>query len=199
MKKVMIFAVCIVCALSVFYVYRVFSKQSGHIGEQKMLDVKIEFLNPLGKTFTSAQGVDYIYNGQLIGHDAQVYPSQYWGEYPMYFFGMPTEVKVTVTNLGPRAKDKVRIITESYVLRTDGSNGPSMKEPKVTEVELSRGETKTIDATFTTAYTPDAASGLDRFIVKVQHPNEGGGPGNNEPALVMSKEGIYCPPDYQPK
>ncbi|OGS20792.1 MAG: hypothetical protein A2252_12215 [Elusimicrobia bacterium RIFOXYA2_FULL_39_19] len=200
MKKMLIVMGCIVCVLSVFYAYKAFSKQGEHIGEQKMLAVNIEFNNSVGKTVTSAQGVDYYFqNGSLLGHEAQVYPEKYWGEFPMYFFGMPTGVKVTVTNIGPRAKDKIRIITESYVLRTDGSNGPAMCEPKVIEVELSKGETKSIDATFTTPYSPAAESGLDRFIVKVQHSNEGSGPGNNEPALVMSKEGIYCPPKYTPK
>ena len=50
---------------------------------------------------------------------------------------------------------------------------------------------------FKAEYNPGAESGLDRFLVKVLHMNEGGGPGNAEPALIMIKEGVFCPPDIQ--
>ena len=39
-------------------------------------------------------------------------------------------------------------------------------------------------------------SGPDRFIVKVLHVNEGGGMGNEEPGLMLSKEGLFCPPEF---
>lgn len=175
------------------------TKQGKHIGEQKMLDVQIEFLNSFGKTVTNAEGTFYYYYNWFLGKEDKVYPPQYWGEFPLYFFGWPTKVLVKVTNLGPRAKTKVVIKTESYVLRTDGSNGAMLKLPETIEVEVNKGETKVIDVTFTTMWTPEADSGLDRFIVKVLHINEGGGPGNPEPALIMQKEGIYCPPALQPK
>lgn len=196
LKKSIIFIglLCIVFAFAAI----TFSKQGNHTGEQKMLDVDIQFINSYGKTITNENGVYYYYYDWLIGVEDKVYPSKYWGEYPLYFFGLETGVLVKVTNLGPKQKAKVRIVTESYVLRTDGSNGASMMEPKSLEVEVLKGETKTINASFTSQYTPDAESGLDRFIVKVLHINEGGGPGNSEPGLIMSKEGVYCPPEYVP-
>lgn len=174
-----------------------FAKQGKHTGEQNMLDVDIQFPNSYGKTITDADGIHYYFSGRVI-HENKVYPSKYWGEYSLYFFGGPTWVTVEVTNKGPRAKAKVRIQTEANVLLTDGSNGVTLAEPGVIDVEVARGETKTIDASFVAQYVPGAESGLDRFTVKVSHMNEGGGKGNPEPALIMVKEGVFCPPEYQP-
>lgn len=184
--------------ITVFVVSICFSqiKQGQHIGENKMLDVEIEFYNFYGKTITNAEGTFYHIWGWVFKED-KVYPAKYWGEYPLYFFGLPTNVLVKITNKGPRTKAKLEIRIESYVLKTDGSNGASLMEPKVLEVEVEKGETKVIDASFTTEWTPQADSGLDRFIVKVSHINEGGGPGNPLPALILQKEGVYCPPKFK--
>jgi len=186
------------CFVSVFGPSVLLSKKGEHIGEQKMIDVNIEFLNPAGTTVTNSEGVYYNFWGYTF-YENKVYPQEYWNTYPLYFFGEQVGVKVTVTNKGPRAKTKVRIVTEAYVLRTDGSNGVTLTLPKIIDVELNRDETKVIDASFICEYTEGADSGLDRFIVKVKHINEGGGPGNPEPALIMVKEGVFCPPKYLKK
>lgn len=170
-------------------------KAGNHIGEQKQLDVDISFSREYGYTVTNDKGTYYHFWGYVFYED-KVYPEKYRGVYPLYFFGTPVGVTVRVTNLGPRKKVKVRIITESYVLRTDGSNGAALKDPEVIEIEVPRGQTREIDATFMTRWSPDMESGLDRFLVKVQHINNGGGPGNEEPALIMVKEGVFCPPEY---
>lgn len=183
---------------SLILVPQSFSKQGKHIGEQDMLDVDIQFSNSFGKTVTNSDGIFYHVWGWIF-HEDKVYPTQYWGEFPLYFFGTETGVTVTVTNKGPRAKAKVRIQTEAYVLHTDGSSGVALTDPQIIDVEVRRGETKTIDASFIAEYVPGAESGLDRFLVKVFHMNEGGGAGNPEPALIMVKEGIFCPPEYAEK
>ena len=41
-------------------------------------------------------------------HEDKVYPPQYWGDFPLYFFGSKVGASVTVTNNGPRAKEKLR-------------------------------------------------------------------------------------------
>ncbi len=186
-----------VILFSLTFVSPSFAKQGKHTGEQNMLDVDIQFLGSSGTTITDADGIHYHFYG-LVTHEGKVYPSKYWGTYALYFFGTETGVTVKVTNKGPRAKAKVRVQTEAYVLRTDGSNGATLAKPRVIDVEVARGETKIIDASFTGEYTPGMESGLDRFLVKVSHMNEGGGKGNPEPALIMVKEGVFCPPEYQP-
>ena len=167
-----------------------------HKGEQNMLDVDIQFSNSSGRTITNAAGVYYNFWGYTF-YENKVYTSEYWGVYPLYFFGDNVGVTVKVTNKGPRAKAKMRIKTEANVLLTNGANGVALTEPKITEVEVMKGETKTIDASFVAEYREGADSGLDRFVVKVLHINEGGGPGNSEPALIMKKEGVFCPPKYK--
>jgi hypothetical protein len=186
-----------VILFSLTFVSPSFAKQGKHTGEQNMLDVDIRFSDSSGETITDAYGISYQFYGRVI-RENKVYPSKYWGEFPLYFFGSKTGVTVTVTNNGPRAKAKVRIQTEANALLTDGSNGVTLAEPRVIDVEVARGETKTIDASFVAQYVPGAESGLDRFTVKVSHMNEGGGKGNPEPALIMVKEGVFCPPEYQP-
>jgi len=191
MKKISL----IISLLCLIFTQQVFCKQGQHIGEQKMLDVDIQFSNMSGTTVTNANGVYYNFWGYVF-HENKVYLPQYWGTYPLYFFGQEVGVKVKITNKGPREKLKVRIKVESYVLNTDGSNGVPLMAPKIIDVEVNKNETKIIDASFVADYVEGADSGLDRFIVKVLHINEGGGFGNPEPALIMVKEGIFCPPKY---
>ncbi|MDD5688340.1 MAG: hypothetical protein PHE88_10965 [Elusimicrobia bacterium] len=188
----------LVVSLSLVFVPVLFSKDGGHVGEQNMLNVNILFSNNPGTTVTNASGTTYKYYGYAFTEN-KVYPSQYWGEFPLFFFGEQVGVTVKITNNGPRAKAKVRIKTESYVLRTDGSNGAPMMEPKIVDLEVARGETKTIDASFIAQNTAAMESGLDRILVKVLHINEGDGSGNPEPALIMVKEGVFCPPEYVKK
>jgi len=168
-----------------------------HKGEAQMLDVDIQFSGARGYTVTNADGIFYHFYG-IVAKENKIYPEKYWGSVPLYFFGQTIPVTVVVTNKGPRAKAKIKVVSESYCLMTDGSNGAALMKPKIVEVEIARGETKTIDASFNCEYTPEADSGLDRFTVKVLHINSGGGPGNEEPALIMSREGIFCPPEYIP-
>jgi hypothetical protein len=173
-----------------------FSTKIGqHVGEVKQLQVSTEFSGAVGKTVTDAQGTHF-YIGRSVVTEPQVYPPKYWGEFLLYYIGSRVGVTVTATNQGPRQTAKLLIRTEAYVLNTDGSNGAQLKPPADIEVIISRGETKTIDASFVVPYTSDLTSGLDRFVVKVMHPNSGGGPGNPEPATILVSEGIFCPPGF---
>ena len=184
--------------LTVFFVLSFISVSwaGQHIGEQNMLDVNIQFSNSYGNTITNSAGTYYNFFGYTF-YENKVYQPQYWGVFPLYFFNTQVGVTVKVTNKGPRAKSKIRIKTDAFVLNTDGSSGVSLADPKITDIEVNKGETKTIDASFIAEYREGADSGLDRFIVKVLHINEGGGPGNEEPSLIMSKEGVFCPPEYK--
>jgi hypothetical protein len=172
-------------------------KAGKHKGEVKQLDVSIDFHSAYGQTITDASGIRYCNLAGRCSYENKVYPPEYWGVYAMYYFGRPNGITVTVTNNGPRQVAKLRITTECYVLRTDGTNGGQMMEPRIIDIEVEKGETKVIDASFTAYYTPGLDSGLDRFIVKVSHPNQGGGPGNSDPALIMVKEAVFCPPELE--
>jgi len=189
MKKVL-FLMCLVFMTGFVYA-------GNHKGEQKQLDARIDFSGSCGTTITNSEGIFYHFWGYCFKED-KVYPPKYWGSWPLYFFGTKIPVKVTVKNNGPRAKAKIRIKTEAYCLLPDGSNGGALMEPKTIDVEVLKGEEKVIDASFVTEYAAGTESGLDRFIIKVLHINEGGGKGNPEPALIMSKEGVFCPPEYIP-
>lgn len=171
------------------------NESKGQPGVARMLDVEIQFTDAFGKTVTNEQGIFYHIWGYVF-HENKIYPSEYWGEYPLYFFGSPVGVRVTVKNNGPANRAKLAIKTEAQVLRTDGSAGVALVPAKTYEVVLARGESRTIDASFVAEYTPQAESGLDTFTVKVLHQNEGGGAGNQEPALIMVKRGVFCPPEY---
>jgi len=171
--------------------------EKGHVGETKMLNVSIEFSNSFGKTVTSASGIDYHVWG-LVFHENKVYIPSLWGEFPLYFFDTTVGATVRVTNKGPRQRTKILIKTNAQVLHTDGSAGFQLAPAQTKEVVVMRGETKVIDASFMIPYSPQADSGLDLFTVKILHQNEGGGPGNSEPALIMSKRGVFCPPKFKP-
>jgi len=193
-KKIVFSVAVLFICFSVISVPKSIAKGGNHYGERQMLDVDIQFSGSAGKTITNASGIFYHYGGRVIKEN-KVYPPEYWGEYALYFFGTKVPITVTVKNSGPRAKAKIRIKTEVYCLLANGSNGVALAAPGAIDVEVGKGETKTIDASFVCGYVPGAESGLDRFTVKVLHTNSGGGSGNSEPALIMSKEGVFCPPD----
>ena len=166
-----------------------------HLGERRQLEVEIDFSGESGQTVTDENGTFYIRYSGGVSHEDKVYPPEYWGVFPLYYFGGTIGITVTVRNNGPRAKAKVLIRTEAYLLRTDGTSGYSLTAPREIELEVARGETKTIDASFIVFYTPQSESGLDRFLVKVIHPNEGGGSADGEPGLIAVVEGVFCPPE----
>lgn len=172
-------------------------KAGEHNGELKQLDVSVDFTGSFGHTVTNAQGTTYNFWGASL-FEPKVYLSKYWGDFPLYFFGLPVHADVKVTNLGPRQSFKVRVTTQAYALNLDGTNGVSLAPDVVKEVTVNKGETQTLDMSFTPQFVAGADSGLDRFVILVQHPNEGGngnGKGANElPALILAKEAILCPP-----
>ena len=172
------------------------SKGGEHIGEVKQLNVNISFFGEYGTTVTDENGTYYHVWGYTF-YENKVYSPEYWGVFPLYFFGLPVGANVAVENKGPRAKAKLRVRTECYCLNTDGSNGALIYGPNDQDIEVDNGDTKTVDASFVSDYVDGADSGLDRFLVKILHPNEGGGPGNPDPALIMVKEGIFCPPENE--
>lgn len=173
-------------------------KAGQHKGEVKQLAVDLTFDGAYGTTVTDALGIHYNFYGISI-HEDKIYPSQYWGTFPLYFFGTRVGATVTVTNNGPRAMEKLRVTTQMFVLNTDGSSGVKLAPDVVKEFWVEKGQTQVIDASVTPQYVPGADSGLDRIVILVQHPNDGGGPGNDYPALIMAKEAVLCPPAVQNK
>ena len=173
------------------------AEQSGrHLGERCPLEVEIDFSGEFGETVTDDTGTHYYYGGGEM-HEDKVYPSEYWGTFPLYFFGTEVGVTVTARNNGPRRRTKLVIRTEAYVLLTDGSNGAGLAEPRDIVLEIERGETITVDFSFTAEYRPDVEGlegGLDRFVVKVLHVNQGRGK-DGEAGLIMEKEAVFCPPE----
>jgi hypothetical protein len=165
-------------------------------GELKQLSVDIAFSGASGTTVTDESGITYIV-GSWVSSENKVYPSEYWGVFPLYFFGDEVGVTVTVTNLGPRKTFRLVLRTEAYCLRTDGSNGATLLAPTDVAIQVERDETVQVDASFTASFVAGAESGLDRFIVKVLHPNVVDTP-NGEPAIILQKEAIFCPPEHEP-
>lgn len=169
-------------------------KAGGHQGELKQLEVDIAFSGARGVTTTDARGITYNFWGSSL-FEPKVYPSKYWGDFPLYFFGLPVHSEVTVTNRGPRNSFRLRVTVQAYSLNLDGSNGVRLAPDVVREFNVGRGETQRLDTTFTPQFTAGADSGLDRVVILVQHVNEGGqGKGNPYPALLLAKEAIICPP-----
>ena len=171
-------------------------KAGKHIGEIKQLEVDIAFYGQYGETVTDENGTFYHVWGYVFYED-KVYPPEYWGVFPLYFFDTTVGVTITVKNTGPRKKVKLRLRTEVYFLRTDGSNGAEMVPQNDIDIWVEVDETAVVDASFIASDVPDAESGLDRLVLKILHPNEGGGPGNSDPALILMKEAIFCPPENE--
>jgi len=164
-----------------------------HVGEVRQLEVSVSFYGQYGETVTDENGTFYNVFGYTF-FEPKIYPPQYWGVFPLYFFEAPTGIRVSVKNVGPRRITNLRVRTEAFCLLTDGATGVQLAPTREADMDVEVGETKTVDASITPSYVEGADSGLDRLIVKILHPNEGGGPGNSDPALIMIKEAVFCPP-----
>jgi hypothetical protein len=169
------------------------SAEGKHNGEVKQLEVDISFSGDIGTTVTDNSGTWFHVWG-MVFYEPKIYIEKYQGVFPLYLMGMDVGITVTVKNNGPRQRAKLTIGTEAYSLRTNGDNGVPLTAPRTIDVVVEKGETKVIDASFVAGIVPDAESGLDRFQISVWHTNSG--KAENQPALIMSKEGIFCPPAY---
>lgn len=172
-------------------------KAGQHNGELKQLQADVVFSGAYGVTTTDAGGITYNFWG-LSQHEDKVYPRQYWGSFPLYFFDLPVLSEVIVSNLGPRQSFRIRVTQQEYALNLDGSNGVKLADDVVREFDVAKGETQRLDMSFTPRFVPGADSGLDRIVILVQHINQGGaGQGNPYSALILAKEAILCPPDLR--
>ena len=167
-----------------------------HVGEVMQLEVDVAFTDSYGDTMTDEYGTFYHVWGNVYYED-KVYTPEYWGVFPLYFFDTTVGIEVNVKNLGPRKKANLRVRTEAYCLNTDGTSGVELTPKQEHDVSLERGESASLDCSFMAEFVEGADSGLDRLVVKILHPNSGGGPGNSDPALIMMKEAIFCPPENE--
>lgn len=142
------------------------SKDGWHTGERQNLDIDIAFHGAYGETVTDGEGTTYSYYGQSH-HEAKVYPPEYWGVFPLYFFGTPVGITVSIENKSAVNTAHLSVGTECYVLKADASNGGTLLSPGSFYMDVEPGQTKTFDASFNAEYSDDLESGLDRFLVKI--------------------------------
>jgi len=133
------------------------------------VDVGVAFSGGWGETITDENGTYYNICGWTM-FEPKVYPPEYWGVFPLYFFNDTVGVTLALQNQGD-TRAKVRIRTECYCLGTDGASGAELMAPSEREAAADVGTTENVDASFVCEYTPEADSGLDRFLVKVMNPD----------------------------
>lgn len=147
--------------------------------EQKAsLAINVSFSKDSGRTVTDQNGTCYNVMGYSF-FEPKVYTPAYWGVFPLYFFGDNVGVTVSVANQSSFRKAKLLIRTECYCLNTDGSSGVKLMTPREFETTITAGESKVIDASFDAEYTPEADSGLDRFLIKVYNAPAADGDGEH--------------------
>jgi hypothetical protein len=137
-------------------------------GEPLQLNVDIAFSRQWGETVTDENGTTYNFFG-MSDFEPKIYPPEYWGVFPLYFFGGKVGISVTVKNECATQAANLRITSECYCLNTDGSNGAQLLAPQEKLISIIGGETRTFDASFTGDFVEGADSGLDRFLVKIFH------------------------------
>jgi len=102
-----------------------------HMGENKQLEIEIAFTGESGQTVTDELGTHYEFFGMVIDED-KVYSSEYWGTFPLYFFGDAVGVTVTldmsfVTEYDPSIPDMEsgldRFVVEIYHMNAGGNSG----------------------------------------------------------------------------
>ena len=154
--------------------------------------ISILFSGAAGHSETDNAGIRYFVDSggssKQIGEESKVYPSAYWGIFPMYFFENLVGVKVGVTNT---SKKKLNLVvgTSAHSLNVDGSNGGELTAPTSTNLSVAAGKTSSHDASFIGHAGNGVTSGLDRFTVSVARKSDG--------KVLLVKEGVFCPPELE--
>ena len=65
-----------------------------HKGEAAKITASVSFLNPYGQTTADSTGITYRVGG-WSHHENKIYPSAYWGTFPLYFVGTTMNFSVT--------------------------------------------------------------------------------------------------------
>jgi hypothetical protein len=141
-------------------------KGDQQLGTPVELDVGISFSANSGQTITDSDGTTFVYYGLRCWED-KIYPPEYWGVFPLYFFGRRVGINVSIRNESETQDANLRVTTECYCLRTDGGNGAQLLPLQSREVTVAASETTNIDASFVGEFVEGAESGLDRFLVKI--------------------------------
>jgi len=156
-------------------------------GKGKMLEVDIEFLAPIGTAVADSTGMTYWIEGEGF-HSDIVYAEEYWGEYPLYLPGGDVPIRITVTDRKShgKAKSKLVVKTQCFRMNLDGSNGEVLIIPQTINIELARGETRTIDTILPLSAGEKL---LNRVLVEIYN--------KKRKKLIMTREGIFCPPELE--
>jgi hypothetical protein len=167
--------------------------QGQHLGEADKIQATVTFLSPAGQTTTNASGITYNW-GWGSDFETKIYPSNYWGTYPLYFVGTTMKFSVTLTNTAAKGskKFKIRIKADNNVLETNGSAGPMLAPSQEWIVaSLAPGETATLPGSIFIAPDPNLPSGLDLTTISIFHLNEGD---NTNAGLIKKEIAVWCPP-----
>jgi len=152
------------------------------------INVDINFYNLQGYTVADASGLTFyiieVPFPYVAFEPTMVYLEQYWGEYPLYLPNYPANIGVLTTYNGPTAQVNLAIVTETYTINLDGSNGDLLNGPNSNDIVINAGESIYTDATF---IVPNLPKGLYRFTANVYH----------ESTLLLTQEAIFCPPDME--
>lgn len=170
----------------------------GHVGEADKIQAQVSFLNPTGQTTTDGSGITYrVPAWGWQSHEAKVYPSSYWGTFPMYFTGETMNFSVTLANTASNGNKpfKIRVRALNNVLETSGAAGMAIGPAQEWIVDSLRpGESRTVNGSVYIAPHPSMPSGLDLTRVQILHLNEG----NQDAGLIKEVIAVWCPPSVRP-
>ncbi|MEK7766971.1 MAG: hypothetical protein AAB368_12110, partial [bacterium] len=101
--------------------------QGKHIGDAEPLSWTIEYLDSWGRTVVDAAGGHFFHDrccgGFRTDDPSWIYPSLYYGTFPMYYIGTTMRYRLTITNNGPRAYKNLRVVAIQEYLNPDGGAG----------------------------------------------------------------------------
>ncbi|MDP3962896.1 MAG: hypothetical protein Q8Q39_00140 [bacterium] len=175
---------------------RLDSKTGNHAGEEINLRYAVEYLDPLGVTIADADGITYAPFSYAPSYESKVYPTQYFGSYPLYFSGMTLHFRVHITNTDRRMFRNLQLLAWQEWLHESGGSGEAFAEPNLNEWfvdALQPGQTIVLEGTSAIPFGP---SGLDQTHLQIIHRNgddslqiNGGG----EIIVDDPQAGIWCP------
>lgn len=165
-----------------------------HLGEQRYLSYRVEYLSPEGVTIVDGSGFTFI-SECCTTHENIFLPERYWGGYPLYFAGQTLQFRVILKNKGRRTYRNLKVETFQEFLNSDGGQGKPMGENNhhTWLVErLGAGEEIILEGTFEIPFAGE--SGLDQTHLRISHLTTGSRE-KGEIILEDFQAGLWCPND----
>jgi hypothetical protein len=177
------------------------SAAGAHAGEAPKITATLDFLAAQGWSTTDSSGITYYFGGTST-FEQKVYPAEYWGTFPGYYYGTTMHYHINLNSNMPQGKKpyKIKVQAISNVLNETVNGGGLGAEIGTSEtwevIDLLSGQAQTLTGTVVIPNDGSLPSGLNVTRIIISHLNNANDPDEDDSVagLVDVTYNCWCPP-----